>query len=610
MSGFNMKKLDLKSRDIVEKNIEKIGNLFPNVVVESEKGKNIDFDLLKQELSNSIVEGTKEKYQLIWPGKKETIFSANTPSKDTLRPIKQKSVNFDNTQNIYIEGDNLETLKILQESYLNKIKCIYIDPPYNTGNDFIYNDNFSKDVKSELEESGQVDEYNNRLVTNNESNGRFHSNWLTMMYPRLKLARNLLSNNGAIFISIDDNEQVNLKKICDEIFGENNFVANIVWKRKRGRDNSARWFSKSHEYLLVYAKDKEKFDTNFLELDKTTVKAYKNPDNDPRGNYRMLGCWARGTQGGVKYDFTTKSGQYFSERLWLMSKEKLTKLDKEDKLIIRGDNVYRKMFINENKGKIPETLWDNVSNAANASDEIKKIFSNIVFDTPKPIPYIKEIFKISTDKNSIVLDFFSGSATTAHAIMQMNAEDNGNRKFVMVQLPEKCSENSEAYKSGYKTICDIGEERIRRAGNIIKEETNADIDYGFRVYKIDSSNMKDVYYKPSDLKQSQLNLFESNIKEDRTSEDLLTQVILDLGLTLDLKIKEENIFDNKVYFVDKNSLVTCFDDRINIEILNKICEVNPLKIVFQEKSFKDDKDKINVYERIKKLLPETEVSII
>lgn len=599
------KKLDMKTSNITEKNIAIIGELFPNCVRE---GK-IDFDLLKQELSLDIND-KKEKYQLTWVGKNSAIVESNKSTSNTLRPVNSKSQYFNNTKNVYIEGDNLEALKILQESYLNRIKCIYIDPPYNTGNDFIYTDNFAHSSNDELLESGQIDNVGNKLITNQISNGRFHSDWLTMMYPRLKLARNLLSKDGVIFISIDDNEQDNLKKICDEIFGENNFIACVVWKRKRGRDNSARWFSKAHEYLLVYSKNKEFFDTNFLELDDETKKAYKNPDNDPRGVYRMLGCWARGTQGGVKYDFTTKDGIYFKERLWLMSKENLSKLDSENKLIIRGDNIYRKMFITENKGKIPETLWDDVSNAANASDEIKKLFSKIIFDTPKPIPYIEEIMKIATDKDSIILDFFSGSATTAHAIMKLNSEDNGNRRFIMVQVPEKCDEKSEAFKDGYRTICEIGEERIRRAAQNIKDETDANIDYGFRVYKVDSSNMTDVYYEPSKLNQSQLNIFESNIKEDRTAEDLLTQVILDLGLTLDLNIEEKNILDNKVFFVAGNSLVACFDDRINIDIINQICDVKPLKIVFRESSFKNDSDKINTYERIKKLTPETEISVI
>ena len=620
MSGFNMKKLDLKSRDIVEENIEKIGSLFPNVVVESEKGKNIDFDLLKQELSNSIIEGPKEKYQLTWPGKKEAILIANTQSKDTLRPIKEKSVDFDNTQNIYIEGDNLEALKILQESYLNKIKCIYIDPPYNTGNDFIYNDNFSKDTESELEESGQVDEYNNRLVTNNESNGRFHSNWLSMMYSRIKLARNLLSNDGVLFVSISDAEFNNLKNICDEIFGEHNYCGDIIWNSTKSVTNTA-LISVSHTYNFIYFKNKQYFIENRLEFRlPDDGSGFENPDNDIRGPWKADPFQVGGWRPNQQYEIVNpKTGVKYRPNegcSWKNDYNKYLELVKDNRIVFgkNGDSgPQRKRFLYEanERGKVVKTIWDDVETTTNGTMLLKKLFDNVpIFDNPKPVGLIKRILQLATKKDSIVLDFFSGSATTAHSVMELNSEDNGNRKYILIQIPESCAEHSQAYKNGYKTICDIGEERIRRAGKIIKEETNADIDYGFRVYKIDSSNMKDVYYKPSDLKQSQLNLFESNIKEDRTSEDLLTQVILDLGLTLDLKIKEENIFDNKVYFVDKNSLVACFDDRINIEILNKICEVNPLKIVFQEKSFKDDNDKINVYERIKKLSPETEVSII
>lgn len=389
-----MEKMRMESMDMTAQNIEKIGALFPNCITETvdENGKMkkaVNFDLLRQMLSGDVVEGD-EVYEFTWVGKKAAIVEANKPIRKTLRPCKEDSVNWDTTENLYIEGDNLEVLKLLQESYLGKVKMIYIDPPYNTGNDFIYRDDFKQSADEYEGDLGVYDDDGNRMFKNTDSNGRFHSDWCSMIYSRLMLARNLLRDDGVIFISIDEMEHDNLKKICDEIFGESNFVSDIIWKRKRGRDNSARWFSKAHEYLLLYSKNKELFNTGYLELDEETKKAYKNPDNDPRGDYRMLGCWARGTQGGVKYDFTTKEGLYFPERLWLFNKENLTKLDKDNKLIIRGDNIYRKMFIYENKGKIPETLWDDVSNAANASDEIKKIFDGIVFDTPKPTPYIKE----------------------------------------------------------------------------------------------------------------------------------------------------------------------------------------------------------------------------
>lgn len=574
----------MHSLDMVNENIKKIGNLFPECVTETvdENGNvkaAIDFEKLQENLSHATIGEGEERYQFTWPGKREAIHNANAPTNMTLRPCKEESVDFDNTENLYIEGDNLEVLKLLQENYLGKVKMIYIDPPYNTGNDFVYNDDFKEDTESFQSKSGMYDEEGNMLLQNfeknTESNGRFHTDWLNMMYPRLKIARNLLSDDGVIFISIDDNEVENLKKICDEIFGEQNFVADIIWKRKRGRDNSARWFSKAHEYCLLFAKNKEKFNTGYLELDEETKSAYKNPDNDPRGNYRMLGCWARGTQGGVKYDFTTKDGTYFKERLWLFSKDNLKKLDDDDKLIIRGDNIYRKMFIYENKGKIPETLWDDVSNAANASDEIKRLFDEIVFDTPKPTPYIKRMIEIASSTDSLILDFFSGSATTANAVLTQNMFDGGKRKFICVQLPEATEEDSEAYKAGYKNICEIGKERIRRAGKKIKEEFGEkakDLDIGFRVLKLADSNMKDVYYSPAETTSP--DLFDpNNVKEDRTPLDLLFQVMPECNLPLSSKIEERTIEGKTVYFVNGNYLVACFDEGITEKLIKAVIDV-------------------------------------
>ena len=615
-----MNKLDMKSLDIVDENIEKIGNIFPNVIVESEKGKAIDFELLKQELSKEIVEGNKEKYQLTWPGKKEAILTANTPSKKTLRPVKEKSVDFDNTENIYIEGDNLEVLKILQESYLNKIKCIYIDPPYNTGNDFIYNDNFDKSKEQELLESGQIDELGNRLITNNQSNGKFHSDWLSMMYSRIKLARNLLSNDGVIFISISDAEFDNLKKICDEIFGMNNYCGDIIWNSTKSVTNTA-LISVSHTYNLIYFKNIQYFIEHREEFRLPDEgEGFENPDNDPRGPWKADPFQVGGWRPNQQYDIVNpKTGVVYKPNpncSWKNDYSKYKELLADNRIVFgkngeSGPQRKRFMYEAQERGKVVKTLWDDVETTTNGTQLLKKMFDNhTLFDNPKPVGFIKKIIQLGSNKDSIILDFFSGSATTAHTVMELNAEDNGNRKYIMVQLPEKCDEKSEASKNGYNTICDIGEERIRRAAKKIKEETNADIDYGFRVYKIDSSNMKDVYYKPSDLAQEQLNLFETNIKEDRTSEDLLTQVILDLGLTLDLKIDEKNILDNKVYFVDENSLVACFDDDINIDIINEICKYKPLKVVFKDSSFKNDNDKINLEERIKKQSPDTELNVL
>ena len=483
---------------------------------------------------------------------------------------------------------------------------IYIDPPYNTGNDFVYHDNFSNSMENYKEQTNQVSS------SNPESNGRYHTDWLNMIYPRILLARSLLRDDGVIFISIDDTEQDNLKKICDEIFSSTNFIANIIWKRKRGRDNSAKWFSKAHEYCLVYAKNKMLYNTGYLELDDETKKAYKNPDNDPRGDYRMLGCWARGTQGGVRYDFTTKDGQYFKERLWLFSKENLEKLDKEDKLIIRGDNIYRKMFIYENKGKIPETLWDDVSNAANASDEIKKLFNGIVFDTPKPTPYIKRMIQLSTNNSDIILDFFSGSATTANAVFTLNREDKGNRKFIMVQLPELCSEKSEAYKAGYKNICEIGEERIRRAGEQIKSEWEKEhpsdglfpseekfnVDIGFKVFKLDSSNVNE-WDSSLKLDEKELAMRLGEVfKTDRSKEDILYEIMLKYGV-FDKQVEEINVNGKTMYRVGKRYMIICLDNQITSDDVKAIGELSPKTVIFNEAGFRDDNEKINATYNLK-----------
>ena len=590
-----MNKLDMESKNIINENIQKISELFPNVIVESDTGKTIDFDLLKQELSKDIVEGVKEKYQLTWPGKKEAIVNANTPSKSTLRPVKEKSVDFDNTQNIYIEGDNLEVLKILQESYLNKIKCIYIDLPYNTGNDFIYNDKFKKEIDEELLESGQVDEEGNRMVTNNQSNGRFHSDWLSMMFSRLKLARNLLSDSGIIFVSIDSNELVNLVKILDMIFGESNKLGIIsTINNLKGRSDSE-FFATCNEFLVVYTKNREKASIKGFEIDNEEIdNDYKYEDEiskyKPIGFRKTGNGWKREDRPYMYYPVIEKNGIYntvskgeyykiydvnqkvFDDEFVSKLKEKYEK--QGYKFILPEDEngncgrwrwgietFYAEKDINlcfNNSGSLCTKMRATIENGSIRMKSAKtlwykpeydtgtgsKIFKNIFenqnyFDNPKSLLYIYDILKICSENNDIVLDFFSGSATTAHAVMQLHSEDNGNRKYIMVQLPEKCEENSEAYRNGYKTICEIGEERIRRAGKKIKEETNADIDYGFRVYKVDSSNMKDVYYMPNDLEQVNLSEFESNIKEDRTTDDLLIQVILDLGLTLDLNIEEK-----------------------------------------------------------------------
>ena len=625
MSNYDVNKLDMKSANIVVENIEKIGELFPNVISE---GK-IDFEALKQELSSEIIGSDKEKFQLSWAGKKQAIIDANTPTSSTLRLAKDKSINLKNTKNIYIEGDNLEVLKILQESYLNKIKMIYIDPPYNTGKDFVYNDSFEKTSNDELSESGQIDEYNNRLITNNESNGRFHSDWLKMMYPRLKLSRNLLSKDGLIFISISDIEQSNLKKLCDEIYGERNFVAQMIWTNKEGGGGSDTKLIKiKHEYILCYAKDIENATINGVKVSDEARYTCEDKWVETRGKYQLvkLDSASLGYIASLDYPITApdgtqvypnKNGEKISR--WRWGKDKLQWGRDNDYLEFKKDkdgnwNVYSKQYLNADvDGNIvertnrPFAVIDKYS-STQASKQLQKLLGGKYFDYSKPKDLIKFLIEIATNDGDIVLDYFSGSATTAHAVLELNKEDNKQRKYIMIQIPEKYDEKTEAYKNGYKTITDLGEDRIGKAQAELQLSNSEN--YGYRVFKVDSSNMKDVYYEPSKLGQEQLNMFESNIKEDRTSDDLLTQVILDLGLTLDLNIEEKTILDNKVYFVAGNSLVACFDDKINIDIINQICEVKPLKVVFCERSFKNDSDKINTYERIKKTSPETEISVI
>lgn len=631
MSNLEINKLDMESKDMVDDNISKMLKLFPNCVRE---GK-IDFGMLKQELSKNIIEEEKEKYQLTWVGKRESIINANTPTEKTLRPVKEKSVDFDNTKNIYIEGDNLDVLKILQESYLNKIKCIYIDPPYNTGNDFIYNDKFVNE--NELEESGQVDEYENKLITNSNSNGRFHSIWLSMMYPRLKLARSLLSKDGLIFISIDDNELFNLKKICDEIFGENNFINSISIKMSELSGVKMKHltkYPKLKESLLIYAKDNTEVNIviekrrKSSELLYTYLKYYSNVIenlDEPVEKWHIVTLkdyFCKNNINEEDLDINQWKIENAEKLVYRTNSKTVTKylennpnapeickiINNDGNEIIKWDDkemLFLDKYIEEYLGDI----WMDISTINLNKETGINVFEN----GQKPLKLIERIINsiyIKPNEEIIVLDFFSGSGTTAHAVLNTNATLDKKIKFILVQIPEKCNVKSDAYKKGYKTICDLGEERIRRAGKKIKEETSADIDYGFRVYKVDSSNMKDVYYAPTELKQTQLNMFESNVKDDRTAEDLLTQVILDLGLTLDLSIEEKKILNNNVFFVESNSLVACFDDTIDINIIDEICKCKPLKIVFKESSFKTDSDKINTFERIKKLSNETEINII
>lgn len=638
-----MDKLNMQSKDITNENISKIEELFPHCVTETENGKKIVFEQLKQELSADLIEGNKERYRLEWPGKREAIVMANLPTNKTLRPIKEDSVDFDKTKNIYIEGDNLEVLKLLQESYFGKVKMIYIDPPYNTGNDFIYKDNFSKAKSDELFESGQQDELGQRLVANPETSGRYHSDWMCMMYPRLKLARNLLNDEGVIFISIDDNESVNIRKVCDEVFGEDNFVAQfVIQTNPRGRSLD-RYVAKTFEYIICYAKNFGLDCLYSIPKDEKALKEYKNQDKN--GKYRLLELrnrnpvFNRGNRPNLFYPIyinpetgkvsLEKSEEFSVESLPLNSKNEdgcwtwgRDKVQNESALLFGKKvstgswRVYRKDYIPEDGATTKEkSLWlDSNLNNENGKEEIGRLFNTsgnkTPFDFPKSVDLIKKCIKIATRNEGLVLDFFSGSATTAQAIMQLNAEDQGNRKYILVQLPEATAEKSEAYKAGYKNICEIGKERIRRAAKKIQEESNADIDYGFRVYRLDESNMQDVYYHPQDLDQSKMDMFADNVKPDRSPDDLLTQVMLDWGLPLNLKIEQTNIADKKVYKVDNDLLYACFDKNLDEDFAKEIAKDKPLRIVCRDASFKDNSAKINVKQLLKQLSPNTELKVI
>ena len=635
-----MEKLDLKSIDFVNQNIEKLSELFPNCVTEGSNGKQIDFDLLKQELSHSVIEGTKERYRLEWPGKKEAIVTANIPTTKTLRPIREDSVDFDNTENVYIEGDNLEVLKLLQESYLGKIKMIYIDPPYNTGNDFVYKDNFAKDTNDELLASGQRDDNNQRLVVNSETSGRYHSDWLSMMYPRLKLARNLLTDDGLIFISIDDNEIHNARKLTDEVFGESNFIDAVIWKKRYGGGAKEKFMISLHEYILVYAKNISGLQNFEIPLTPESIERYyklKDSNFDLRGPYRthpLEATKSMGERKNLMYGIKAPDGSIvLPKRQWLWGEERANEalMNGELEFIKSKEgtwSIHTKQYLKEPNGEIrtgkPFSIIDDVF-SQHGTNEIIELFGNAqIFSFPKPTSLLKYLINVGlSDKVGIILDFFSGSSSTADAIMQINKSDNGNRKYILVQVPELTPEDSEARKENFENICEIGKERIRRAAKKIKEESskktekqgmfpdlNDTQDYGFRVYRLDESNMQEVYYKPQDYNQSNLELFADNIKPDRTSEDLLAQIILDWGLPLNLKIEAKEIAGKQVYKVASNSLYACFSNDIDEEFAKEVAKEKPLRIVFKDAGFKDDTAKTNVKQLLKQISPETEMKVI
>ncbi|WP_064198432.1 MULTISPECIES: site-specific DNA-methyltransferase [Emticicia] len=637
-------KLDLTSPDLVQQNIERISALFPNCITETANGKQIDFDLLRQELSHDIVEGNKERYRLEWPGKREAIVTANLPTTNTLRPVVEDSVNFDSTENLYIEGDNLEVLKLLQESYLGKIKMIYIDPPYNTGNDFVYKDNFTQNTEEYKAESGLVDEYNQRMVANPDTSGRYHSDWLTMMYPRLKLARNLLTDDGLIFISIDENECHNLKKLCDEIFGDNNFLTEIIWKNKTGGGAKSIGWIGLHEYILCYSKNTYSIADISIPYSEKTASMYNKKDEKYaiRGPYATwpLDTTSMGDRPNLKFPIIHEGVEIWPEKQWLWSQDRVEEAQKNNILVFnkQSDGTYKVRFKGYLKGEdgiirrgTPLSIFDGPY-SQDGSKDFQELFPKSIFPFPKPIKLLSQIFTIrvnnTTPNGDIILDFFGGSSSTAHAIFKQNAEDRENRKFIIVQLPEATDEKSEAYKAGYKNICEIGKERIRRAGKKIVDEqatqqakkaqeldfepnaTEAKLDVGFRVYRLDSSNMQEVYYRPKDYDQASLDLFADNIKPDRTAQDLVAQIMLDWGLPLSLPIERVSILGKEIFKIAGNALFACFDKGIDENFARAIATEKPLRVVFRDASFANDTAKENVKQLLKQLSTDTEMRVI
>lgn len=640
-----MDNLKMHSLDGVQRNIELIGKLFPNAITEVKRNGKvehaIDFDVLRQELSDSIVEGREERYQFTWPDKKKAMLAANAPITATLRPVVADSVGKDGTpggfdsENLYIEGDNLEVLKLLQETYLGKVKMIYIDPPYNTGNDFVYNDDFSQSAEEYMAGSGQYDEEGNRMVTNTESNGRFHTDWLNMIYPRLRLAKDLLADDGVIFISIDDNEQENLKKCCDEVFGGQNFLAQLVWERAFSPKNDARFISNSHDYVLMYARDITKFIIGRLPRTEEANARYSNPDNDPRGVWMSSDISVKTYNAECDYPITAPSGRVIEPpagRCWSLSKKAFLERLQDNRIWFGpdGNGVPRiKRFLTDLKhdGMAPTSImfFKDVGHSQEGAQEVSRLLDGGFFSGPKPQRLMQRLLTLANLKSdSVVLDFFSGSASTAHAVMSKNAEDGGHRKFIMVQLPEKTDEKSEAYKAGYKNICEIGKERIRRAGkqilsaggqlsmdgvrldtNSTLNTPNSTLDVGFRCLRLDSSNMENVYYTPEEVSQQDMFSLVDNVKSDRTPEDLLFQVMLDLGVLLSSPIEVKEIAGKKVFNVAEGFLLACFDHDVTEETVKAIAQMKPYYAVFRDSSMANDSVATNFDQIFETYSPET-----
>ena len=623
-----MEKLKMQTVDGVQDNISRIVELFPECITEvsNQMGgvkRAVDFDKLRQLLSSDIVEGNEERYQFTWPDKRKAILAANAPINATLRPSPEESVDFDTTQNLYIEGDNLDVLKCLKETYLHKVKMIYIDPPYNTGNDFVYEDDFAESAAEYLANSGQFDEQGNRLVTNTESNGRFHTDWLNMIYPRLKVARDLLTEDGVIFISIDDNEVENLRKVCDEIFGESNFIATLVWERAYSPKNDAKYISNSHDYVLMYAKSAANFVIGRLERTAEANARYSNPDNDPRGVWKPSDMSVKTYNAECDYSITTPSGRVVEPpagRCWRLSRNAFRERLQDNRIWFGSDGnsvPCIKRFITELKhdGMAPTSIlfYKDVGHSQEGAQEVVSLFGDKgVFDGPKPVRLLERLITLANLKeDSIVLDFFSGSATTAHAVMKKNAEKAKHSRFIMVQLPEEVSDKKK--DQGYKNICEIGKERIRRAGAKIKADsplTTQHLDTGFRVLKLDSSNMKDVFYSPKETSQLELFTLVDNVKDDRTSEDLLFQVMLELSATLDSKIEESVVDGKTIYNVAEGYLVACFDQEVSDDVVKAIAKMQPTYAVLRDTSLVDDATATNFEQIFKTYAPNTTTKIL
>ncbi|WP_203039258.1 site-specific DNA-methyltransferase [Segatella copri] len=624
-----MDKLRMQSSNGVEDNITKIAQLFPDCVTETVDERSgqpkhlIDFEKLKQNLSDNVMSERAERYQFTWPDKSKAILLANSPINATLRPCREDSVDFDNTQNLYIEGDNLDVLKCLKETYLHKVKMIYIDPPYNTGNDFVYEDDFAQSSEEYLANSGQFDEQGNRMFTNAESNGRFHTDWLNMIYPRLKVARDLLTDDGVIFISIDDNEVENLRKVCDEVFGEQNFIATLIWERAFAPKNDAKFISSSHDYIVMCAKRIENFKIGRLERTQEANARYSNPDNDPRGVWTSGDMLVKTYNKSCDYPITTPSGKIVNPvpgRCWRFSEESFLEKVKDNRIWFgpEGNGVPRvKRFLSELKfeGMAPTSILfhKEVGHSQEGSKEVTALFGDKgVFDGPKPVRLLQRLLTLANlDDNSIILDFFSGSASTAHAVMKMNVEKDKHCSFVMVQLPEHISEKKK--EQGYETVCEIGKERIRRAGKKIKEDsplTTQDLDTGFRVLKLDSTNMQNIYYSPKDISQADLFSQVDNVKPDRTGEDLLFQVMLELGATLDSKIETTTVAGKTIYNVAEGYLVACFDPDVTDDVVKSIAQMQPAYAVLRDTSMKDDSTATNFEQIFKTYSPDTVTKIL